>query len=75
MVASYYNRLITDSGMGTMLNFLRVMLFPVFRQRKVYLPCKLAVVPIKVALRVHALYIQLFVMGVCLLQIQPFFLV
>ena len=35
MLDRSYTRMITEEGMGNMQNFLRVMYFPVFRQRKV----------------------------------------
>ena len=63
MVACYSTRLTTDTVTGTTLNWLQVMLFPVFKHRKVYLPWKLAVGPRHIALRVHAL--SMVFVGLC----------
>ena len=55
MVSSFSTRSTTDTGMGTAPNFLLVMRFSVFKQRKVYLPWKLEVGPRKIDMLVCAL--------------------
>ena len=57
MVTSCSTRLITDAGMSTMWNYLRVMRFPIVRQRNVYLTWKLVVVSMQIVLCVRCFFI------------------